>query len=287
MTDIEKLITSARHYCKDNFVFWADKYQNESSGINNPYSDNDYNMFPRYNVLTAIQQGVETLVGQEFQSFENCKQQLTDIGLASHSIFTIDSNAGIYLLGESGKYKSAIGRQNPIAKNAMTEERTKFVEFINSRTTENIAHVEPLPYRHRLTDSEMVLVRKQLADIWNYDGDYWNPLDDKCSKETVFLMEDDLTEGDNRKIVEFIVTNSNKRLFEITEDRIDYEIEVDSFNLDLHETMVTDKSFSWVIYGSHEDTLTFGGNELVIFIKSLFSDRQEKLNKWEQNWKKD
>jgi hypothetical protein len=283
MTDIEKLITSARHYCKDNFVLWADKYQKESSGNNNPYSNNDYNIFPRYNVLTAIQQGVETLVGQEFQSFENCKQQLTDIGLTSHSIFTIDSNAEIHLLGESGKYKSTTGRQNPIAKNAMKEERTKFVEFINSRTTKNISHVE-LPYRHRLTDSKMVLVRKQLADIWNYDGDYWNPLDDKCSKETVFLMEDNLTEDDNRKIIEFIVANSNKRFFEITEDRIDYEMEVDSFNLDLYETIVTDKSFSWVIYGSHEDTLTFGGNELVEFIKALFSNRQEKINKWEQNW---
>lgn len=130
----------------------------------------------------------------------------------------------------------------------------------------------------------MVLVRKQLADIWNYDGDYWNPLDDKCSKETVFLMGDNLTEDDNRKIVEFIVANSSKKLFEITEDRIDYEIELDSFNLDLYETIVTDKSFSWVIYGSHEETLTFGGNELVGFIKALFSDRQEKLNKWEQNW---
>jgi hypothetical protein len=284
MTDIEKLITSARHYCKDNFVFWADKYQKESSGNNNPYSDNDYNLFPRYNVLTAIQQGVETLVGQEFQSFENCKQQLADIGLKSHSIFTIDSNQEINLLGESGKYKSTTGSQNPIAKNAMTEERTKFVEFINSRTTENISQVESMPYRHRLTDKEMVLVRKQLADIWNYDGGYWNPLDYKCSKETVFVMEDNLTEDDNRKIVEFIVANSSKRLFEITEDRIDYEIELDSFNLDLYETIVTDKSFSWVIYGSHEDTLTFGGTKLIEFIKSLFIDRHDKLNKWEQNW---
>jgi hypothetical protein len=166
----------------------------------------------------------------------------------------------------------------------MTEERAKFVEFINSRTTENISQVESMPYRHRLTDTEMVLVRKRLADIWNYDENYWNPLDDKCSKETVFVMEDNLTEDDNRKIVEFIVANSSKRLFEITEDRIDYEIEHDSFNLDLYETIVTDNTLNWVVYGSHEDTLTFGGTELVGFIKALFSDRQEKLNKWEQTW---
>ena len=284
MTNIEKLITAARHYCKDNFVFWADKYQKENSGNNNPYSDNDYNIFPRYNVLTAIQQEVEILVGQEFLSFENCKQQLVEIGLKSHSIFTIDSNEEIHLLGESGKYKSTTGRQNPIAKNAMTDERTKFVEFINSRMPENISQVEPMPYRHRLTDQEMLFVRKQLLDIWNYDGDYWNPLDDKSPKESVFLMKDNLTDDDSKKIVDFITTNSNKRLFEITEDRIDYEIEFDSFDIDLYETIVTDNSFSWVMYGSHEDTLTFGGTKLIEFIKSLFIDRQDKLNKWEQNW---
>lgn len=42
-------------------------------------------------------------------------------------------------------------------------------------------------------------------------------------------MKDNLTDDDSIKIGEFIIANSNKRLFEITEDRIDYEIEVDSF----------------------------------------------------------
>ncbi|MGB4818852.1 MAG: hypothetical protein WBP33_07025 [Saprospiraceae bacterium] len=234
--------------------------------------------------MNAIQQGIETLVGQEFQSFDNCKQHLSDIGLKSHSIFTIESNTDIHLLGESGKYKSTTGKQNPIAKNAMTEERAKFVEFINSRTTENISRVEPLPYRHRLTDQEMISVRKQLADLWNYDGDYWNPLDDKSPKETVFIMKDNLTKDDSKKIIDFIASNPSKKFFEITEDRIDYEIEIDSFNLDLYETIVTDKSFEWVIYGSHEGTITFGGTFLNDFVKNLFANRQEKLNKWEQNW---
>lgn len=284
MTDIEKLITSARHYCKDNFVFWMEKYQKESSGNYNSYSDNDYNIFPRYNVLAAIQQGVETLVGQKFQSFENCKQQLTDIGLKSHSIFTIDSNEEIHLLGESGKYRSTTGRQNPIAKKAMSEERAKFLDFTNSRTTENISQVEPMSYRRRLTDQEMVFIRQKLSDIWNYDGDYWNPLDDKSPKETVFLMKDNLSDDDCKRIIEFITANYRHRFFEITEDRIDYEIELDSFDIDLYETIVTDKKFEWVIYGSHEGTITFGGTFLTDFVKNLFADRQEKINKWEQNW---
>lgn len=75
--------------------------------------------------------------------------------------------------------------------------------------------------------------------------------------------------------------NLNQRIYQITEDRIDYEIEFDSFDVNLYETIVSDNSFKWVIYGSHEGTLTFGGVKLVDFVKSLFLDKQEKLNKWE------
>lgn len=284
MTDTEKLITSARHYCIDNFVFWTEKYKNESNAKDITQSNYAYNIFPRYNVLMAIQQGVEILVGQELQSFEICKQQLVDIGLKSHSIFTVDNNEEIHLLGESGKNKSTIGGQHHIAKIAMAEERTKFIEFINSRTIENISQIKPLPYRHRLTDQEMILFRKQLAVIWNYDGEYWNPLDDKSPKETIFIMKEHLTDNDSKQIVNFISANSNKRLFEITEDSIDYEIEHDSLDIDLYETLLTDRTFEWVIYGSHEGTITFGGAFLIEFVKNLFAGRQEKLNKWEQNW---
>lgn len=283
MTDIEKLITSARHYCIDNYRFWVEKYSKETSGHNNPYSDNDYNLFPRYNVICAILQGVETLVGQNFTSFETCKQELVKMGENSHSIFTIDSNKDLHLLGESGQYKSVVGRNNPIESNAMNEERKKFVEFVSSTTIENISEVEPLPYRHRLTDTEMLSVRKQLLKHWNFDGNYWNPIDDKSPKETVFLMEDNLTDEDRKKIVDYLISNSNERLYVVTEDRIDYEIEFDSFEIDLYETIVTDKTFEWVIYGSHEETITFGGIALINFIKSLFADRQDKLNKWEQD----
>ena len=33
-----------------------------------------------------------------------------------------------------------------------------------------------------------------------------------------------------------------------SEDRIDYEIEIDSFNPDLYETICCDKNFDWVVY---------------------------------------
>ena len=49
------------------------------------------------------------------------------------------------------------------------------------------------------------------------------------------------------------------------------------------ETIFTDKTFEWVVYGSHESTIAFGGIWLVDFIKKLFANRKDKLNRWEQN----
>jgi len=44
MTNIESLITLARHYCINNHNFWVEKYEHERSG--KMYSDSDYNIFP-------------------------------------------------------------------------------------------------------------------------------------------------------------------------------------------------------------------------------------------------
>ena len=283
MTDIEALITAARHYCLDNFRFWADKYANERSGNNNPYSDNDYNIFPRYNALTAIRQGVESIVGKSFSSFESCKQELKVLAQNSHTIFTIDGNEELKLTGESGRYARTSGRLNPIAKSAILDERNRFVNYIDTLTPDKTENVVPLPYRRRLNDAELLEFRQRLLESWNYEGGYWEPLDSKSPKETIFLMKENITQVDYEKIIQLITEKSERRIFEISEDRIDYEIEIDSFDPDCYETIFTDESLEWVIYGSHESTIAFGGVWLIEFIKQVFADRQDKLNKWEQN----
>ena len=128
----------------------------------------------------------------------------------------------------------------------------------------------------------MVSVRQKLLEIWNYDGyGYWDPLDNKSPTETVFLMKKNLTNSDCNPIVDYLISSCESRIYEITEDRIDYEIEFDSFDRGLDETIVSDRTFEWVIYGSHEGTLTFGGTALIDFIKKLFADRKDRLNKYE------
>ncbi len=267
MTHTEALITSARRYLKDNFSYWADRYSKERTGDDFPYTytDNDYNLFPRYNLLSAILDKVETLVGQNHLDVEKCKQELKNIGLTANSSFTT-------------------GEQNDIAINAMQEERKKFIDFIENVAENDLKSVEPLPHRRRLTKDESKQIRQTLLKKWNFEGNYWEPLEELSPTPTIFLMKNNLTDNDYEKIIEEIKKHADNKLYEITEDGSDAEIEFSFFHPDCYETIYCDRDCEWIVYGSHEGTVAFGGTWLLDFIRQLYSDRQDKLNKWEQNW---
>jgi len=285
MTDIESLITKARRYCTENFSYWSKKYQEEMSGNNNPYSDNDYNLFPRYNTLNTILQGVQAIVGKNFESFEKCKDELKLIGLETHSIDTIESNKELYLLGKLSQYFGKSGKLNKIEKNAIQDERRKFIKFINDQELESVQNVEPLPFERKLKEEESESIREQLLKIWNFDGDYWEPLDKKSPKPTIFLMKDNFEKFYKNEIEKSIKEHSDSdTIFVITEDRVDYEVEIELLDIDLYETIICDNTLEWVVYGSHESTIAFGGDFLIDKLNKLFANRKDKLNKWEQNW---
>ena len=260
MDTTEKIITLARRYCIENFRFWTNRYSIENSGNNNPYSDNDYNIFPRYNVLDAILKGVETLVGQSFESIDQCKCELKIIGQENQTPFTT-------------------GKQNAIEKAAMLDERQKFITFLNEITSNIIENVEPLPYRRRLLEDEANQIRKELFKAWNFDGTYWEPLDSRSPHPVVFFNKGNLDKKDFEKIKQIIVDH-NDRIYEITEERWDYEIDNSEFDPRCYETVYTNKTYDWIYYGSHENTVAFSGDWLKNEITKQLSDKSQFQNQW-------
>jgi hypothetical protein len=266
MTHIEALITLARRYCQDNYSYWAEKYSQERTGNDFPctYSDTDYNLFPRYKVLSAILSSVETLTGQDFQNIESCQNDLKIMAFTAKSTFTT-------------------GQQNDIEKHAIEDECRKFAEYIGNLSSNDLINVEPLPYKRRMKEDESLQIRSRLLEKWNYDGDYWDPLVDNSPRKVVFLRKKSITDNDFTQIIEFIRRISQPHLYQVTEEGNDAEIEFSLFHPDSYETIYFDKTFEWVVYGSHESTITFSGGTLLNFIEQLFSDRKEKLNNWDVN----
>jgi len=286
MTNIEALVTKARRYCLENHKTWTDRYNSERTGNNFPYtySKSDYNLFPRYQVLSAILQGIETLVGRDFDNFEDCKGELILIGKNSHTIDTIKSNKELHLLGRRSNLVRLSKRMNRTSKKAIQDERNKFIHFIKTTNQTNISNIEPLPHERKLNDKEANHIRNKLLNIWNYDGDYWEPLESKSPKQTVFIMSDYLTESDKQEIIfEIKKITKDKFFYILTEDLVDYELELSLLNMELYESIICDSSYEWVVYGSFESSIAFGGELLIEKINTIFEHRTELLNKWNGN----
>lgn len=264
MTPAEAIITAARHYCKENYTYWANRYANERTGQEFPeysYSDNDYDLFPRYNVLSAILGEVEMLVGKPYPELNTCREALEKIGHTAQSALTN-------------------GENNEIENAAMQDERNKFIHYIATITPEELELVKPLPHRRRLDKKESEEVRQQLLERWNYDGGYWDPIEARCPTASLFLPKEEITEADYQSIIHFISTTATPYLLEITEDETDAEITSAQFHPNCYETIYCDENYEWLIYGSHESTITFAGEELLAFIKTLFVSREELFDQW-------
>lgn len=263
MTLTEALITAARRYCKEHHARWAQRYAQERTGANDPvysYTDQDYNLFPRYQVLAAILGEVEKLVGKTFPSPEACRETLIHTGRTARSLFTeID---------------------HPVAQTAMQEERENFVRYLQSLTPEALAQMAPLSYRRRLNEEESSTVRQQLLERWNYNGGYWAPLTGNIPSNTLFVAQSALTPADRSAIMDYICQHATPHLLEITEDETDAEITCSELDLDSYETVYCDENYNWLLYTSHESTLTFAGEQLLVFVRQLFAGREEILNQW-------
>ncbi|MCS3797798.1 hypothetical protein [Niastella sp. OAS944] len=266
MTKVEGLHTLVRTYCIDAIAFWKKEYAEKRTGSDFPeytYSDSDYNLFPRYNALDAILKGIELLVPTEYRDFKTLKKDIIEVALENETAFTNNPD-------------------NDIEEKAIKEERVKFKAYVESLKESDVKDIEPLPLRRRLKTNEKMTVRQMLHEVWGYDGDYWEPLGKKSPKETVFLLSKYITDGDRLFIKELLAKKGGKHLYEVNETGDDYETDLESISsfYQDHEVMYFDETYKWAIYGSHEETITFGGEWLINSIKERFKDRPELINSW-------
>jgi hypothetical protein len=262
MKEIEAIIILSIRYCIDKYNYWVEKYKNERTGNNYTYTytSNDYNLFPRYNTLNAIREGIEELVGKEFKTIEECKNQIIDIGKNYNTIFTDNQN-------------------NEIAKKAILDERNKFVLYVELIDFNKFECVEPLPYKRKLSKEESNHLRDILKCKWSFNGSYWFPLQGDF-KNAVFISKASIDEQQLKEITGFIKNLSQDHAYIIAEDLVDYEIEKSLIDIDGYEEFVFDSTNSWIVYSSHEGTISFAGDKLKKYIEVKFSKSEDILNVW-------
>jgi len=91
-------------------------------------------------------------------------------------------------------------------------------------------------------------------------------------------MEKYISEKDKKGIVEYI--SKFDTLYYETDELL-YVYETEELNLNGNETIYTNLNYDWIIYISHEMYIAFGGKMLLDYLNILFSDRNDKINKFE------
>lgn len=264
MNIIENLHTAVRRYCIDRSFYWHEKYNelqsNEKDRSASDYSDKAYYIFSRYNVLGAILIEIERFRPEEFKTLDEARSFFKLVVNEAQSMFTDSPSSNI-------------------ARMAMREEREALGKFIDDLTEQDLSAIEPLFYRRVLSNEESKLVRGKLQRRWEIPKHYWYPLAVE-QPENVEAFLDDFFEKEigANKLREILQKHAVNRIYEIREDMLDYEFELSVLDPYYNgaEGFWCDKNFDWVIYASHESSITIGG-WLLAEIKKIWLNWEERI----------
>ncbi len=249
----QNIVDSARRYCMERSKEFEHRYETSRAGI---YSY-------RCLVMDKLLYWVETAIDADFDSAAECTQTLTSF---VNRLQSDDVNH----------------TPNALMRKIIDDEKKRFVEFVLS--LDETCPTPDLPYNRTVIGEEKENIEKELADKWDYVRTwYWDPLCNATEKETLFLMEWHV-----RSYFEAIATRLQKThplVFRYGEgiDGRDSPYCAQTSVMDLsfsgRETVYFDQELTWIIYLSHEQTITFAGSILPI-IKSLLAKERDQWNRY-------
>lgn len=250
------VIDTLRCWCADMNKVYSDQYHEERSNTGQSLR------FFQYLVTDELQYKLGTLVDRDFSDFQ---ELLTEI---------------IRLM--------PVHLNTSLAKK-LNHEEANLVRAVEDAFSEYLATVTPdcphptFPYVRNIIGAEADTMIARFRSVWNYDPvKYWYPLDGTADDSKLFILFD-YVQPHLEEISQLIDIPKN-HIFEYGENwypSVPACAEVDEI-IDYGgcEVAYTDQNFSWVIYFSHEDTVTFAGS-IVPRIKEILALESVHWNSWE------
>jgi len=265
MTEELALHTAARRYCEERAARWHSRYAELGSHIDHGgYTKEEKDVFPRYNVLEAILVEVERLRPESLASGQQARELLSLAGQIAESMFTKPPNGSI-------------------ETRAMQQERDIFCAYVNSLDAQALAYVSPMPSRRALTEEESTALWERVRQRWGTEGGYWYPLQGNAPPDAVAFDVDAFDQHVPAPVFQAILGDHGlQSAFELREYGPEYELElalvVPSYNG--AEGYWTAGEFDWLVYASHESTVTVAGDWLVRSVQQQWPTWSEHLVMW-------
>lgn len=239
---------------------WTQRYAERAIGMQHPEAQD---MYPRYNVLAAILVDVESLVPGEFDTVEAARSTLVMAGQTASDIFTRPP-------------------QSDIAERAMDDERRLFCHYVQGLTATALRAVAPLPFLGSLSQAEHTRLWARLQERWGpRHGDYWYPLDGEDPPEHVLALQAAWFEHavPSTLLQELLQQHGVGHIWELREFGPEYELDLALLNPFYNgaEGYWTADDMAWLLYASHESSITVAGAWLVTALKNVWPDWQEHM----------
>ena len=245
-SDAAALHSAVRQYCYAQHRHWSSVYAStpkNDSGGSYRYSDRQLDVFPRYNVLNAIRVAVESLDPEALDDFTATQRIIASLGDSADDDFTINPSGDI-------------------AQNAQDEEREKFSTFVRQLDRTNVWDFDALPYQRVLGDDETSTVWSNLQRWDVQPNDYWYPLvPTKITGLVAFDSDAFDAAVPSRALSKILASNDIARIWELREHGPSYIQDINCISPIYNgaEGYWTSNDIDWLIYASHEMTITIGG----------------------------
>ena len=157
----------------------------------------------------------------------------------------------------------------------LKEELADLWRYLSAMREAELKAIEPLPYRRVLSEAESDQLWKRLQTRWDVRKSlYWYPLSETSRQAEVIAFHRELWDARDadRLVRRFLDERRIERCIVLREEPPDYEIAA-SFapkHYDGSESILT-SDFGWLLYASHESSLTVAG-DLADYFRHVWPD---------------
>ena len=244
-----------RNWCNEMTEHYADLYLQERARTGQSVR------FLSYHVTAELSYKLGTVVDKYYPSFEAYRNAVLDlVSLRIDCILSkkFDENEASYIRSAESAFRDYLDTVSPDCPSPK------------------------MPYDRIIWGTEADSIAEQFMKVWQYDTNYWYPLNGMADEDKLFIHPKRLKPYFDQ--INQLVGLPQNRIYRYGEAWYDrpHCAEVDKLeDFSGCEMAYCPKDFSWIIYYSHEYTVTFAGS-ILPQIKEILSAEQVYWNRFDE-----
>ena len=263
MEERTALHTAARRYCQER-IERGDTWYQRVKDLKDLPPEGQHDIDLR-NVHVYILPEIERTVGTDFAATDSLR-------------------AFLIACAQSAPIPAPIAGSTPEQDRMISDERDRFCAYLASLSLQDLQHVEPLPYRRILQDREAERLWQRLGRRWGVPRyGFWYPLESVVVPDNTVAFNDAwfVRYVPPMLLRQILARRGIKRIWQLSTEGRQYEMDLALlFPVYRHrqtEAYWTSDKMDWVLYQSHEYSLTVAGAKLLHAIKKAWPEWDKHL----------